>query len=149
MNIQATAVPPRPPLLSWERRLAVYGIGVGVWLTGVLWVLAHYFLVSEGEFGSTSHPLEFWSLAGHGAFAFAAAWVFGLLWGVHIVAGWRSHRRRWTGGVMFGLTAWLTLTGYLLYYLGNDDAIALIMLSHWTIGIAAPIFFLLHRFARN
>jgi hypothetical protein len=50
---------------------------------------------------------------------------------------------------MFGLIAWLTITGYALYYLGNDDAITLVMLFHWTIGLAAPIFFLLHRFMRQ
>ena len=142
------ATPPRrPPLLSRERRLVVYGIGVGVWLSGALWVLAHYFLVSEGEFGTTAHPLEVWSLAGHGAFAFAALWLFGLLWGVHVTAGWKTSRRRWSGGFMFGLMVWLILSGYLLYYVGSDELMSVIMLLHWTTGLAAPIPFLLHRFA--
>ena len=149
MNTFQKGAPPRPPLLSRERRLAVYGVAAGVWLTGVLWVIAHYFLAAEGEFGPVISPVEFWALASHGGFAFASLWVFGFLWGVHIVAGWRSHRRRWSGGAMFGLIIWLTISGLLLYYLGSDELIAPTMLLHWTTGLAAPLLFLLHRFARE
>jgi hypothetical protein len=50
---------------------------------------------------------------------------------------------------MFGLFAWLALTGYLLYYVGNEDIREASNLIHWTTGLASPIPFLLHRFARD
>jgi|SRR6185369_2512954 predicted MFS family arabinose efflux permease len=139
----------RPPKFSRSRRLMIYGIAAAVWLTGAVWVVLHYFFISEGPFGAAPHPLEFWSLVSHGAAAFAALWLFGLLWGVHVPIGWRLQRRRWSGGVMFGLAAWLILSGYLLYYVGNDQVMSVVAILHWSLGLAAPLLFLLHRFARE
>ena len=136
---------PRPPLLSPGRRMTVYAMGGGVWFTGAVWLVLNNFLMREGPFGAEPHPLEFWSLAAHGAFGFAALFVCGLVWGVHVVAGWNSRRRRWTGSLTFGLFAWLILSGYLLYYLGDDRLIALTRLGHWLLGLAAPLLFLVHR----
>ena len=140
---------PRAPELSRSRALTVYVISLGLWLTGAVWVLSHYFLVQEGEFGPLPHPLEFWSIAAHGAFGFASLWLFGLLWSVHIPAGWRSVRRRWSGGVMFGVTAFLVVSGYLLYYLGSVEVISVVAALHWGVGLACPALFLLHRFGRD
>ncbi len=140
---------PRAPELSRSRVRIVYTISLGLWLTGAVWLLAHYFLVQEGEFGPLPHPLEFWSIAAHGGFGFASLWLFGLLWSVHIPAGWRSFRRRWTGGVMFGVTAFLVVSGYLLYYLGMAEVISVVATLHWMVGIACPALFLLHRFSRD
>ena len=101
------------------------------------------------EFGPLPHPLEFWSIAAHGAFGFASLWLFGLLWSVHIPAGWRSLRRRWSGSVMFGVTAFLVLSGYLLYYLGDPDLRAVLAVVHWAVGLGCPVLFVLHRFSRD
>lgn len=142
-------VSPRAPELSRSRALTVYAISLGLWLTGAVWLLSHYFLVYEGPFGPNPHPLEFWSIAAHGAFGFASLWLFGLLWSVHIPAGWRSVRRRWSGGVMFVLTAFLVVSGYLLYYLGSAEVISVVAALHWAVGLACPALFLLHRFSRD
>jgi len=141
------ALPARPPQLSRERRRAVYAIGGGIWLTGAAWVLLHYFFVRNGPFGPNPHPLEFWSRAAHGAFGFASLWLFGMLWGAHVTDGWRSLRRRWTGSLMFVLFGWLVVSGYLLYYLGNDGIIGATALLHWSVGLICPLPFLIHRSA--
>jgi hypothetical protein len=65
-------------------KIGVYSIVAGLWLSGGLWLLLHYFLTSESEFGPQRNPLEPWWLKFHGAFAFAAIWLFGLLWGKHV-----------------------------------------------------------------
>src|SRR5258705_2446598 len=121
---------PRAPELSRSRRLAVYIIGGGVWLTGAAWLLAHYLLAQNGPFGPNPHPLEFWSRASHGAFAFAFLWLIGVLWNVHIPAGWRSLRRRWSVGLTFGVAGCLVASGYLLYYLGSDAVISSVRVLH-------------------
>lgn len=138
-----------PPQISLRRKKIVYGIVLGVWATGALWVLFHYFLMSEGPFGPAPHPLELWWLALHGAFAFASLWLLGMLWVIHIPIGWRTSRRRWSGGGMFAIAAWLVLTGYGLYYLGSEEVRPTMAVLHWAIGLAAPAVFLLHRFARE
>jgi hypothetical protein len=137
----------RPPRLARSRKITLYIIAAGTWATGALWLLFHYALMRETPFGPAPHPLEFWSRATHGAFAFAALWLFGMLWGTHVLEGWRTFRRRWTGSVMFGLFAWLVLSGYLLYYLGNEELLATTAILHWSIGLACPVPFLFHRFA--
>jgi hypothetical protein len=137
--------PVRAPRLSRTWRLMVYLVGGGIWTTGALWLLFHYFFVRETAFGPSPHPLESWSRAAHGAFGFATLWLFGVLWSAHVVEGWRSLRRRWTGSLMFGLFAWLVLSGYLIYYVGNEGLLAATTLLHWLIGLAAPVPFLVHR----
>jgi membrane protein YdbS with pleckstrin-like domain len=131
--------------LGRPRRLAIYITGIGLWLTGGLWLIYHYFLVKQGEFGPEMNPMEPWWLRLHGAFAFAAIWLFGLLWGIHITKAWPHKRSRWSGGAMTGVLALLTVTGYLLYYVGDDRVRPLISAVHWTVGLACPLVFLWHR----
>lgn len=128
-----------------SRRWALYLIGIGVWLSGGLWLLFHYFFLEQGEFGPKIHPLEPWWLKLHGAFGFAAIWIFGLLWGVHVSRAWPDLRRRWSGGLMTGIFAWLILSGYLLYYVSNENARSIVSVVHWGIGLVSPICFGFHR----
>ncbi|MHA6206196.1 hypothetical protein ACXU4B_17350 [Dyella soli] len=135
----------RAPLrLSRHRRYLVYGIGWTLWLSGALWLVFHYALLRKGEFGDEPHPLEAWWLRLHAAMAFAALWSFGLVWGVHIVAGWRTRRQRLSGGLSAGLLAWLSLTGYLLYYLTDDHWRGISAVAHWAMGLALPALLALH-----
>ncbi len=135
-----------PVRLSASRRLVIHGAGLGLWLTGVLWLVFHYFLQRRTEFGPQPHPLEIWWRAAHGFFGFASLWTFGLVWGVHIVGAWKSRRRRLSGSMFFALLLWLSGTGYLLYYVGGDDAVAALSLMHWIVGLFLPVAFVAHRF---
>jgi hypothetical protein len=126
----------------------LYSVGIGGWLTGGLWLLFHYFFVARGEFGLEANPLEPKWLMLHGAFAFASIWMFGLLWGAHVTVAWPSSRRRWSGIMVTCLLLWLTVSGYLLYYTGNEMVRSTASVLHWTIGLGCPIAFLWHRFRR-
>ena len=138
----------RAPLkLRQRRRWGVYLAGFGVWASGLLWVVLHQFFTSHGEFGPEPHPLEPWALKAHGAFAFVALWTLGLLSGAHVLGGWEAGRRRISGIALLALLAFLTLTGYLLYYASGERFRAVVSAAHWAVGLAVPAFFLLHRFA--
>jgi hypothetical protein len=145
--VNAHPLPIRPPRLSRQRRILVYAIGLGVWASGAIWLVLHNFFMRETAFGPSPHPLEFWSRAAHGAFAFGALWLFGLLWAIHVPQAWRSLRRRWSGTLMFGLFLWLAVSGCLLYYAGDEWLLATATLLHWVVGLAAPVLFGVHRFA--
>jgi hypothetical protein len=136
---------PTPLRLSRRRRYTVYGIGGMLWLSGVLWLVFHYFLQSKGEFGATENPLEPWWLRLHAMMAFAALWTFGLVWGVHVVAGWRTGRHRLSGSITVALLGWLIATGYLLYYLVDDQWRLVMSWAHWLVGLALPLAFVVHR----
>ena len=135
--------------LPTPRRYGVYGVAVGLWLSGAVWLIAHYWLVRQGEYGPETSPVEPLSLKVHGGFAMAGLWFLGLLWGVHVVAGWRMRRGRLTGALLFGSLGPLVGTGWLLYYLGDETWRAWASIAHWTIGLAALPLFLWHRFARK
>jgi len=140
---------PRPVRLTRLRRISVYLVGAGLWLTGALWLLFHYVVGGGDGFAVSRNPLEPWWLTLHGGFGFASLWLLGLLWGVHIGAGWSSGQRRWSGGVTLGALVCLIVTGYLLYYLGDDRLRAGTSVLHWALGLALPVAFLAHRLARS
>lgn len=53
--------------LGRSRHWQLYIIGIGVWLSGGLWLLFHYFFVRQGDFGPVENPLTPWWLRLHGA----------------------------------------------------------------------------------
>jgi len=115
-----------------------------LWLSGALWLLFHYVFMTKGEFGDTPSPLEPWWLRIHAAAAFAALWGFGMVWGVHIVAGWRTGRQRLSGATAVTVLGWLILTAYLLYYLTDDRWRSVSAVAHWVPGLALPVLLVLH-----
>lgn len=136
--------------MTRRRRLAVYGVSLAVWATGALWLLFHYFLKTTDEFGFESpHPGEKWSLIAHAALSFYGLWWFGLLWSNHIKKSWKTHVRRGTGGLLFGCTAWLALTGCALYYIGSELWRSWVSILHWAVGLAALAAFILHLLTRT
>ncbi len=138
---------PRGPVrLSPARRLGLYAGALGLWLSGGLWLLFHYFVVHQGPFGPTVDPLEPWWLRIHGAFGFTGIWLFGLLWGVHMTKGWALGKRQWSGSILAGLVIWLIVSGYLLYYVGDEDIRSAVSVLHWALGLAAPAGFAIHRY---
>lgn len=125
--------------------MAIFIVGIGVWLSGGSWLFFHYFLVKNGPFGPQPNPLEPWWLTLHAAFAFAAIWLFGLLWGVHVATAWPLSRRRSSGVFLAGILGCLIVSGYLLYYAGDELTRSVLSVLHWGIGLACPVFYFLHR----
>jgi hypothetical protein len=130
-------------------KLWINCVGAGVWLSGAVWLLVHYLVKPQDAFGLQNTSSEVWWLRVHGAFAFLALWTGGLLWGVHIVRAWKGGRHRWSGGSLFAVLSILIVTGYLLYYVGNEQARDIISLVHWILGLAIPIAYLIHRLAKH
>jgi hypothetical protein len=137
---------PGPVKLTSKRLWAVYSISAGVWVTGAAWLIFHYFMRLKSEFGFEAHPLEPWWLKLHGALAFSAMALLGLLWGVHVLNGWTRNKRRWSGAVLFGVACFLVVSGYLLYYLGDDSLRDWTSVAHWAVGLAVAALFVWHRF---
>jgi len=147
---ETTVRPERGPLrLTRNRRVALYVTAVGVWITGALWLIYHYFMQTEGPFGFQSHPLEKTWLELHAAFAFSSIWIFGMLWAIHIVRGWNMNWRRWSGGAMVAVMLALTISGYMLYYVESQLTADWTSIFHWVLGLAALAFFLIHWLSKS
>ena len=127
-------------------RRTVNSIVAGLWATGALWLVYHYLLRQPGEFGPETHSLEPWWLRLHGAFAFGTLWSIGLLSASHLLNGWASRRRRWSGSTLLATAIVLSLSGYLLYYAGDEGLRAVTSVLHWGLGLAAPLAFAWHRY---
>lgn len=130
-------------LPRWQE-WAVYLAIAGLTTSGTLWLLFHYWVSVDGEFGRAPHPLESWWLKIHGAFGMFTLIVLGSLLPNHMVKAWQRHRNRLTGGVNAAMFLLLALSGYLLYYLGDDTWRGWTSVAHWGIGLGLPLVTLVH-----
>lgn len=135
----------------WQRRL----LHASAWLlaaSGVAWLGIHY-LWGAGA-GELPHPLEPWLIRLHGAAAFAALFVAGVLSAGHIPNGWRltapKMRRadlagqRRTGLAMTTLGAAAVFSGYLLYYFAPEPVRPSLGWVHAIIGLTMTLLVPLH-----
>jgi hypothetical protein len=135
--------PPAMRLGGWHQAY-LYAIGVILVLSGALWLWFHYFVRIEGDFGPTLHPLEPWWLRVHGISAAAFLIGFGTVLPGHVRRAWSAARNRVTGVIFFSVMLTLTVTGYLLYYVGDEAIRAAMSLVHWVVGLALPLLAVLH-----
>lgn len=134
---------PRAPKLAACWRWAVYAAAAGLWLTGIVWLCLIYGLAPDFDWLADMNPQ--WMLRFHALFGLCSVWLFGVLWSIHVTAGWAERRKRWTGGLLFALVLWLAITGYYIYH-AVPSISAWVEWLHWTFGLGAPAIFLLHRF---
>jgi hypothetical protein len=135
---------PHPRLqqrLSRRQEYWVYGSGGALALSGVGWLICHYFLRAAG-FGP--HPLEVWWLRLHGAAVLVFLLVLGTVLPAHVVYGWRHRMNLGTGIAVLATAALLILSGYGLYYLVDDQWRAWTSSSHWILGLFAIALVALH-----
>lgn len=130
--------------LSPLHKRALYACLALLWLSGSLWLVFHYFLRLAGEFGDTAHPLEVWLLRLHGLMVFAALVALGTIITGHGKPAWRVKRQRRSGLTMAGLSLWLSLTGYALYYFVAARDESWLPLLHWGVGLATPLLLAVH-----
>jgi hypothetical protein len=119
-------------------------IGGVLFLSGLGWLLAHYFFAPPAEFGETAAPSEPWWLRIHGAAAMASLIALGTLFPGHIALAWKFRQNLRSGFSMLGIAGVLILTGYGLYYAGGEETRPWISLVHWAVGILAIAGLLLH-----
>ena len=130
--------------LSDAHQRWVYAVGALVALSGMLWLLFHWFVSVPGEFGPTAHPLERWWLRLHGLSAAAFLIVFGAVLPLHAKLAWNARRNRWSGSLFVSALALLIGTGYALYYLGDDTVRNALSIAHWVVGLVAPALIAFH-----
>lgn len=118
--------------------------GAGLWLSGGAWLLLHYFGQTPGEYGPEMNPLEPWMMKLHGLVLIPALLGIGGMFVAHIPKGWAHQPQRVAGITLCAVLAVLIVSGYMLYYVGDDVLREWTSLAHWIIGIALPAAFLWH-----
>lgn len=126
-----------PFKLSQRHELWVYSLGMLLLVSGLGWLIAHYFLASAGDFGESHHASEPWWLRLHGAGAMGFLVVFGAVLPVHVVRAWHLKKNRHSGGFMIAVVLILVITAYGLYYAGDDKFRVWLSAVHWITGFLA------------
>jgi len=137
---------PRPVSLKLERwqRRGIYAACAVLALSGVSWLIAHFWLRGAGEFGETVSPLEPWSMKLHGGAAMYGLFLLGTLLNGHIRRALKGRHNRGTGWTMVIVLSALVLSGYALYYVAGEADRPTWSAIHWVIGLALPFLGVLH-----
>jgi hypothetical protein len=122
--------------LSVGVRSILYATSAALFVTGVAWTLLHYL---DGSLGGQSMLMKL-----HGGLAMIALVLLGMLLAKHVPAGWRTGANKRSGISMLGASALLAISGYLLYYAGDEAVRAFASYFHTGIGLAIPIVLGLH-----
>ncbi len=130
--------------LSSHHEKWLWAVTAAVFLSGVLWLVFHFFLSEPGEYGESRNPLESWWLRLHGAAAMAFLVVLGSIVPIHVRRAWQLRKNHLTGAGMISVVAVLIVTGYALYYAGSETARPWISLVHWGFGLMGLPMLILH-----
>lgn len=84
----------------------------------------------------------------HASCGFLLMLFVGALWSIHMRAGWRKHRRRFSGLALALLMPALALTAVGIYYFGDETLAAVAALTHLGLGLALAGVFGWHWFSR-
>jgi len=128
--------------LSRRHEWFAYAVSAAVFLTGAAWAWLHYFAVPD-KFGSTN-PAETWLLKAHGAAAMLVLILLGTLLPLHMKFALRAGRNLRTGLTLFGVFSFLSVTGYGLYYAGDEHLRAWTSAAHLWVGLTLPVMMSLH-----
>ena len=120
------------------------GVLAWSWLTGVSFFALHRWFQMEGDFGPEKHPLEPWLIKAHGAGAFLSLIAFGYLMASHIPTGWKTKRSRKGGLTLVAVLSGMVITGYGLYYLGDEAWRSAAAWVHLALGFSFPFLLAAH-----
>ena len=130
--------------LSAHHRRWVYFSALGLWITGAVWLLAHYFFRDADNLASLVHPAEPWSMKMHGGLSMLFLIVMGSLATIHMRLGWRRKKNRVSAVALIAFTGTLMLSGYLLYYASGESLRSWVSIFHWVAGLALPMVLVMH-----
>lgn len=86
---------------------------------------------------------QFWRVA-HGVSVPAFLIVFGVVWRVHILRGWRLRKNILSGLVTLFVFMALIVTGWTIYYSGSENLQKMMAAWHTWIGFATVVILFLH-----
>lgn len=132
--------------LSARHQFWLYAATLLLYATGAVWGWLHYLSASRDEFGSRS-AVEPWMMKLHGGGAIMLLILLGTLIPGHIRFAWHARRNRPNGMALVVVFGFLVLSGYGLYYFGDERLRSWTSWSHLAIGLALPAMILLHIWA--
>lgn len=135
--------------LSRRHRLTLYCVSLLLFITGAAWAWADH-LHEAREAGGRWDAFRPTLLKVHGFGAVAFVLLVGTLLPGHVRRAWLARKNRGNGAFFLTVIALLTLSGYALYYLGDETWRKATNLFHLWLGLVAPALLFWHsRAGRN
>jgi hypothetical protein len=129
-----------------RKRLAIYSVFGGLWLSGCAWLLLDQFFESKGEFGMMPHPWEPAILLVHGIVAILSMYLLGWITARHVLRWWPGRLRRLSGASLAAMLTLLGLSGFALFFLSDDRWQRLAAAAHDVLGLGITVFAIQHWF---
>ncbi len=125
-------------------KAALYLLLATSWASGVAWFSLHRWIRVEGEFGEEHSAWEPLLLKIHGASAMLVMVYFGYVLATHVSVGLRARRNRGLGLALMYALAFMIVTSYGLYYIGNESLRSIVSWAHLATGFLLPLVLMLH-----
>lgn len=132
--------------LSRGHRRTLHVICLLLFASGTAWAWIHR-LDSLGEAGEALRDWKPWFLKVHGFAAVGFVLLLGTLLSGHVRRSWHAHKNRINGASFLTAVSVLTLTGYMLYYLGDETWRNAASQIHLWLGLASPVLLIWHIWA--
>jgi hypothetical protein len=120
------------------QRRTLYGVGALLLASGLAWAVLHYFPAQIGIDERSAAAGGALLMKVHGAAAMLALILLGTLLAHHVGAGWRSGQNRVSGSGIAAINGLLVVTGYLLYYAGDEGLRQGVSWLHLAAGAILP-----------
>jgi hypothetical protein len=134
---------PRALQLHRAHRLLLYVISLTLFLSGIGWAWIQH-LDELGKAGDSLLQAKTGLIAIHGFSAMAFVLLLGTLLASHVRRAWLGRKNRPNGVFFLAAVSLLALSGYALYYLGNESVRAAVSRFHLWLGAAAPALLFWH-----
>jgi hypothetical protein len=129
--------------ISFRQGVYLHGVACVLFVSGGL--AAWYDLLeAAGRDGVLAPSFRTWSLKVHGASALLFLIALGALVPTHIQRAWAARRNRVNGVVFASALIVLIVTGYGLYYFGDEALREVARWIHLSVGLVEPAFLGLH-----
>jgi hypothetical protein len=128
---------------SSRQRLVFHGLIVILFVSGAVWAWIQH-QDNSGQLSQGLRQLKPLLLAVHGLSVVPFVFVLGMLFINHVRRAWAAGHNRKNGLLVIVLMAFLSLSGYVLYYLGNEEWREAASRIHLWLGIAMPLLLLWH-----
>lgn len=131
--------------LHWVHRFFLYGCVLLIFISGLIWHQVDEKALTQ-ELSAAASTSKQVAIRFHGFSAVAFVLLLGMVLDGHVRRAWHARRNRVNGVSFLIVVSLLVLSGYSLYYVGDEQWRHFFSVGHVWIGMAFPFLLIVHVF---